>query len=720
MKQSTVIFLFLFNLAFPLFGQISYGGIPESFKSDLKSAISVIDMPKVDTLALLKEDDEIKTNRQKPFRFAKTFTVNYNIGNSGIWRTLANGDKIWQIELRSKGAHSLNIIFDDFELPEGAKVYVYDEKRTQILGAFTEKNNSDSHILPVSPIRGDDLVVEYFVPSSCKDEGKLSIGQVAHDYRNIFRHGSLKDGNFGRSGSCQVDVSCDAGKNWQNERNSVCRLLINGNTLCTGVLLNDASGDGKPYLLTANHCVDTNDKASTLLMAFEYESPYCGGPDGITTKSLTGAKLLATTDKIDFALVELSAVPPFSYHPYFAGWNRDTTAPQSGTIIHHPEGDVKKISFDNNPLITGNFGDTYDQNSHWFVAHYNTGSTEGGSSGGPLFDQNHKIVGVLTGGDANCTSPDKDYYSKFSRAWSDYSSSSSQLAAWLDANSTGVTQIGGLDPYSAFNQRCDTVTNIQPGEEVTVYPFSGGWGSWTGHNSGKYSRFAEKVSGFSSSNITGIFLNVAKAAWQYAYSSIDVKLWAGGDVPGSELASVTVPLENMKYPGDNFVEFNSVVTVQGDFYVGYVINYNYKDTFSLYQAKDRGSTGLNTAYVYSSAGWKAFRDINNGFNTALDIRTIDCSSKKSTTETAVSQIELAASVYPVPAKDYLYVNITEPSNTDITLRLFDITGKMVLSEVEPGGAGTILLDLSRIKNGFYVLKVNSGNKQLIRKISVIK
>ncbi|MDP4188932.1 MAG: lysyl endopeptidase, partial [Bacteroidota bacterium] len=162
MKQSTVIFFFLFNLAFPLFGQISYGGIPESFKYNLKSAVTLIDLPQVDTLALIREDNEIKTNRQKPFRFAKTFTVNYNTVNSGAWRTLANGDKIWQIELRSKGAHSLNVIFNDFELPEGAKVFVYDEKRTQILGAFTEKNNSDSHILPVSPIRGDDLVVEYF------------------------------------------------------------------------------------------------------------------------------------------------------------------------------------------------------------------------------------------------------------------------------------------------------------------------------------------------------------------------------------------------------------------------------------------------------------------------------------------------------------------------------------------------------------------------------
>ena len=113
--------------------------------------------------------------------------------------------------------------------------------------------------------------------------------------------------------------------------------------------------------------------------------------------------MLATSNKLDFALVELSRKRPEEYDPYYAGWNRTVASSTNNvTTIHHPAGDVKKISRRYGVVATGNFGSGFDTNTHWHIPAWDLGTTEGGSSGAPLFDRDHKIIGALTGGDASC------------------------------------------------------------------------------------------------------------------------------------------------------------------------------------------------------------------------------------------------------------------------------------------------------------------------------
>jgi hypothetical protein len=85
------------------------------------------------------------------------------------------------------------------------------------------------------------------------------------------------------------------------------------------------------------------------------------------------------------------------------GFQLDNTGatPQSAVGIHHPSGDIKKISFENQPLISTTFG-SCPPNSHWGVTDWDLGVTEGGSSGSPLYDQNHLIIGQLHGGASAC------------------------------------------------------------------------------------------------------------------------------------------------------------------------------------------------------------------------------------------------------------------------------------------------------------------------------
>jgi PKD repeat protein len=77
---------------------------------------------------------------------------------------------------------------------------------------------------------------------------------------------------------------------------------------------------------------------------------------------------------------------------------------------------------------------------------YELSTTEGGSSGCPQFDQNHRIVGQLHGGPASCTNVSSDFYGKFSKSWENGTTAASRLKDWLDPNNSGITALDGMDP----------------------------------------------------------------------------------------------------------------------------------------------------------------------------------------------------------------------------------------------------------------------------------
>ena len=95
-----------------------------------------------------------------------------------------------------------------------------------------------------------------------------------------------------------------------------------------------------------------------------------------------------------------------------------------------------KISRANNPVIVGSFSGTTNQ--HW-RATWNQGVTEGGSSGSPLFDQNHRIVGQLHGGPSVCGGSQLwDFYGRFDLSWTGGGTNATRLSNWLDPTNTGA------------------------------------------------------------------------------------------------------------------------------------------------------------------------------------------------------------------------------------------------------------------------------------------
>lgn len=450
MKFKISILLSLLFVFQPSFSQINQAGSPRNFHKSTQKIPAII-LPSVNAEKLLEEDRYFEESRLKPLRFAQMIETDISPDKDGVWHTLDNGGKIWQLKIISPGAYSLSVVFNKYIIPQGAEVFIYNLKNKHILGAFTSLNNKNNKKLAIAPVKGDEIIIEYYEPQNVEFTGELHISSIGHDYKNIFNILQNNEKSFGSSGICNVNINCPEGDNWQTLKKSVCKITFNG-FLCSGALVNNTKNNGNPYLLTANHCIDNSYDAENAVFYFNYESPTCDNIDGDRTQTLSGSVIKAapTEKTLDFTLLELSEVLPPEYSPYFAGWSRDFADPSTVTSIHHPGGDIKKITIAYNGATTGDFGGEYTLNTHWWIDAWDVGTTEGGSSGSPLFDQNQRIIGDLTGGDASCSFNFNDYYQQFHHAWQDSSSPEQQLKAWLDPDSTGVIFIDGYQPYDTI------------------------------------------------------------------------------------------------------------------------------------------------------------------------------------------------------------------------------------------------------------------------------
>ncbi|MEE9442160.1 MAG: trypsin-like peptidase domain-containing protein [candidate division Zixibacteria bacterium] len=466
--------------------QLSQGGQPLSFKYPVlkaQSAIPTESMPDFDIEYFLTEDSIEQAEGDIPFRFGAPFDVNYDLINSGIWEELPNGDRLWRLRIESPGAYSINLIYDDYWLPEGALLYLYNESRDAVIGAFINANNKDHGMFATQPVKGDVCILEYYEPAAVAGQGRISISRVVHAYKDIFK---FFQAGFGGSGSCNVNINCPEGDDWKKESRAVAMVLLaSGTRLCSGALVNNTHYDATPYFLTADHCLGME---STWIFMFNYESPDCTNIDGPTGMTLQGSTLRANYPPSDMALVEISEAPPEEYGVYFSGWSNLNQSSQTSVAIHHPSGDIKKISYDYDSLTSTEYGEITGE-SHWRVADWDIGTTEGGSSGSPLFNPEHQIVGQLHGGFAACDNDKPDWYGKFSYSWNTSSQSSEQLAYWLDPDNTGIASMTGFDPNADLNIihtaledtrdtindyliNCEIISDIPINQENTLLKYS--------------------------------------------------------------------------------------------------------------------------------------------------------------------------------------------------------------------------------------------------------
>ncbi len=490
--RTKILSILLLFVTCSLYAQISTNEKPiglilnaRSIQSNDKT-IKLIKQPNIDYLK--KEDKKDKENGIPP-RFGYRTQVDFDISNSGEWITLGNGDKLWRLNISSPGALSLNLLYDKFWLPKGGKLFIYSVDGKHSIGAFTSRNNNGTQYdvkgFATGLIYSDDIIVEYWQPANVKAKPIISIEYVVYGYRYINVHYNK---GLGDSGDCQVNINCSEGDDWQKEKEAVALILVNGTRWCTGSLINTTAQDLRPLFLTANHCLTGHDAIENPNLYYysfywHYESPRCSNTNSESPHySTSGAIIRANNEESDFALLELTEDPRElnNFKPYYLGWDNTGNSFAGAVGIHHPSGDVKKIAT-LKKKSNNNFNGNINFWSHYWDATENGYSvTEGGSSGSPLINNTHHIVGQLWGGGSiNCSNPSLDIaaYGKFSVSWTGNNSGDKRrrLKDWLDPENTGIRVLDGqelLPPnIKGADLICDqssyTIENLPNGATVT-------------------------------------------------------------------------------------------------------------------------------------------------------------------------------------------------------------------------------------------------------------
>ena len=127
----------------PSLGQISFGGKPYSFDHPVQRDISTVLLPTIDRLALMAEDESDR-RIPRPARYGVGEDVSLGIHNSGLWEVLENGDRLWRLRIQTPNALGQNLLFTSFFIPPGGRLFLYDDQRKHVLGAFNHKNYSET------------------------------------------------------------------------------------------------------------------------------------------------------------------------------------------------------------------------------------------------------------------------------------------------------------------------------------------------------------------------------------------------------------------------------------------------------------------------------------------------------------------------------------------------------------------------------------------------
>ena len=485
---------------------------------DKNIPLTIISAPEMN--AIHAEDQERDKNGVL-YRIGVNRPANISLNNTGIWKTLPNGDRQWQMHIKSPGAEAISFLFEVFKIYGGTTLNIQDISGKALHNTLTSKDVESHFMQNAALCFGDEMIMTIYEPAYTKSS-EIFIDRIIYNYRATGNPNAQK---INESEACEVNVNCSpVGNNWQDEKRGVARIYVvegGGAGWCTGSVVNNTALDCKPLFLTALHCgvSATAGNMNQWKFYFRYEAPTCTNPSVAGTLDdyfITGCVRLADSNDAggdsgsDFLLVQMGSIAnqaatittmkSANFNCYWNGWDANNTATTGGAGIHHPAGDIKKISTFNGTTVSTTWGGSVS-NTHWrltWSANSNGhGVTEGGSSGSPLFNNSSgRIIGTLTGGGSFCTALNSpDSYGKMSYHWtSNGTPNNERLKTYLDPGNTGLLVLNGSsDPCTAVNptvpvaQFSATPTTVNSGGTVSFTDLSTGsptsW-AWTISGSG--------------------------------------------------------------------------------------------------------------------------------------------------------------------------------------------------------------------------------------------
>lgn len=717
LSSLTTILLFSILQSFA-FAQGDINNNPKKEDISFKD-VPVLTFQKPDVESLLMEDS-IRDKNGYYYRFGVGIPVDISPENSGVWTTKENGDRVWRLRIKYPDAKALSFIFSKFQLHGDSRIDVYDEGKNRVHLTYTKRDVLETREQNMSICKGDFLMLRLVEPKG-SPASELQMDKLFYAYRS---NGGLGyEQKINESASCQVNVNCvPEGKEWQDEKRGVARILgYQGwsQLYCTGSLINNTDEDCKPYFLTAMHCVVdvSQSDLNKWRFYFNYEAPGCVNPINssyVPSKYITGCKKISgsedvdgdTIRKSDFCLLKIgsqtdenSTIQTLkSYNAYWNGWDANNVASSGGVGIHHPSGDIKKISAYTQTLTSTTYGG-FIPNTHWKVYWVATthghGVTESGSSGSPIFNYNggsSRIVGTLSGGSSYCNANYyPDIYGKMSYHWeSDGTTPEKQLKPWLDSGNTGLKVLDGSSnpcgttgepdgPCVANSQTCDQYiarVKLKAIDNHTNCDY------YT-----DYTSISAKIGYDTTYTVSVTSGTVASGVGTYNEGDV-VGVWIDWNKDGDFLDMYeTIGTESIS--GNSPILFDFVVpkgTASGSYIMRVRID---NDPDKLGAIDPCGTTEFGEIEDY-----RIIHQSNLGLNELSALN--------------------AVSIYPNPILNQVTVDLNSNYKT-IDITVYDVTGRIVLTSTSQNEK-VVNLDFSHLSAGLYQISIRTENGEIVRKL----
>jgi len=731
---------------FSLFSQHNYfeGMAPSGYahREDIRKMDAVyLEVPSSGAIDNIKTGTDPRAGEM--YVIGLDIPTHLNPSNSGIW-TGYEGYKTWRLKLKGSGAQAMLIKYSEFMIPQGAAVYVYNSSFTHKSRAYMGNENLSGEHFSTEAIVEDEMILEYYAPDGVEEMPSIEIEGVGY----IFREGETFRPRFyqnnGASDACQVNVNCSEGNNWQDQKRGTVKLLIPGGGgsygLCSGSMVNNTGQNCRNYLLTAQHCGGgaTTANLNQWQVYFNFESSNCtdltsSQANAADNQVLTGCSRKAasgTTDNVqksDFLLLQLNSAIPTAYNVYYNGWDRTNTAATSGVSIHHPSGDIKKISTFTSSLSSTNWNGQSPNNSHWRVTWSATtnghGVTEGGSSGSPIFNQAKRIVGDLSGGSSYCNATSSpDSYGKFYYSWDQCGSTSAlQLKPWLDSAGTNVNTLDGRNacnivvvaPIANF---IGTPTTVAAGNNV----------SFTQTSTNNPNTFAWTVNpSVGVTYASGTTASSANPIINFTVPGQYTVTLTASNSAGSDAETKTnyVTVTALAAPVANFTANNTSVLAGS--------NVNFTQTSTNNPTTFTWTVTPSTGIAYQSGTTASSANPIIRFSnvgqytvslTASNLSGSDIETKTNyitvTTTAGIEDNKLAGliHIYPNPATDIVYIQIDPIMEKPVEVTITDMVGKTIGRYSKPAGTTTIEIECSTWSQGVYHIQIRSGNMNYTQKV----
>lgn len=369
--------------------------------------------------------------------------------STGDWENTAEGKRVWRMTLRSPGSLGTRVEFLNFSARSG-KVWLHNGD--QIAGPYSGRGIFEDGHFWSATVFSESVTLEYEPGPDTAEESlpPFEIRTISHQTASVAA--APQAGSPDAADSCHLDPNCYP--EWKPAMNMVAQISFEdggSSFLCSGSLVATRDNSFKPYLLTAGHCIHSEDAARTVEAYWTYQTSACGAvPPGSrdTSKTSTvGAHLIdfGSIEDGDYSLVLLKDVPS---GVMFSGWDvADPPAASPLVGVHHPAGSWKRVSFGERVVDrTADVEGSEAPAGKYLEVLWDKGRTEPGSSGSPIFSSPGVIAGTLTYGpfspeiSACHINPSVVGYGRFSNAYQHLKDYLENLpAAAVKPDRTGVT-----------------------------------------------------------------------------------------------------------------------------------------------------------------------------------------------------------------------------------------------------------------------------------------